>query len=146
MVEHVVAACVGPVTAAPLGEAGIPVVQPDRSRLGALVREIVEQVPLRRGLSVSMTRHLLDVRGQAVVVDGSFVPLPATSAALLRELARRPGHVVLRPALLRLLPGDGVDGHAVDVAIGRLRHSLGDGDIVQTVVKRGYRLAVETAR
>lgn len=36
----VLAACVGPVTAAPLVEADVPVVQPDRGRLGALVRTI----------------------------------------------------------------------------------------------------------
>lgn len=137
------AAAVGPVTAAPLLAAGLPVVQPARYRLGALVREIVEQVPRHRGRAVVVAGHELDVRGHAVVVDGSFVALPATGIALLRELARQPGHVVARQTLLRLLPGDGVDGHAVDVAIGRLRAALGDPRIVQTVVKRGYRLAVD---
>jgi uroporphyrinogen-III synthase len=138
----VVAACVGPVTAGPLVNAGLPVIQPERGRLGALVREIVEQVPRLRGRTAVAAGHTLDVRGHAVVVDGEFVALPGTSSVLLRELARRPGHVVARANLLRLLPGDGVDGHAVDVAIGRLRTALGDPAIVQTVVKRGYRLAV----
>jgi uroporphyrinogen-III synthase len=46
----VLAACVGPVTAAPLVQAGIPVIQPNRSRLGALVKEIAEQLPRRSGL------------------------------------------------------------------------------------------------
>jgi uroporphyrinogen-III synthase len=46
----VLAACVGPVTAAPLVQAGIPVMQPNRSRLGALVKEIAEQLPRRSGL------------------------------------------------------------------------------------------------
>ncbi|MER6875175.1 uroporphyrinogen-III synthase, partial [Amycolatopsis sp. NPDC000673] len=32
--------------------------------------------------------------------------------------------------------------HAVETAIGRLRTSLGGTGVVQTVVKRGYRLAV----
>jgi uroporphyrinogen-III synthase len=45
----VLAACVGPVTAAPLVQAGIPVMQPNRSRLGALVKEIAEQLPRRSG-------------------------------------------------------------------------------------------------
>jgi uroporphyrinogen-III synthase len=139
---EVVAACVGPVTAGPLLRAGIPTVQPGRARLGALVREIIEQVPARRGIAAVAADHLLDVRGHAVVLDGVFVPLPATSMALLRELLRQPGHVVSRDALLHLLPGDGVDGHAVDVAIARLRSSLGDAQIVHTVVKRGYRLAL----
>ena len=138
----VVAACVGPVTAGPLLREGIVAVQPGRARLGALVREIVEQVPARRGIAAVAAGHVLDVRGQAVVVDGVLVPLPATSMALLRELLRQPGHVVSRAALLKLLPGDGVDGHAVDVAIGRLRTALGDAQIVHTVVKRGYRLAL----
>jgi uroporphyrinogen-III synthase len=141
--HNVVAACVGQVTAGPLLREGVIAVQPGRARLGALVREIVEQVPARRGIAAVAAGHVLDVRGQAVVVDGVLVPLPATSMALLRELLRQPGHVVPRAALLRLLPGDGIDGHAVDVAIGRLRTALGDAQIVHTVVKRGYRLAVD---
>ncbi|MFI5590532.1 uroporphyrinogen-III synthase [Amycolatopsis sp. NPDC051758] len=36
-----VCACVGPVTAAPLEEAGVPTLQPDRQRLGALVKLLV---------------------------------------------------------------------------------------------------------
>jgi uroporphyrinogen-III synthase len=44
----VMAACVGPVTAAPLERLGVPVMQPERSRLGALVRTVVEQLPARR--------------------------------------------------------------------------------------------------
>jgi Uroporphyrinogen-III synthase len=43
----VLCAAVGPVTAAPLLAAGVPVVQPDRFRLGALVRLVVEQLPAR---------------------------------------------------------------------------------------------------
>jgi uroporphyrinogen-III synthase len=46
--QSVVVACVGPVTAEPLLRKGITVIQPARGRLGALVREIVEQLP-RRG-------------------------------------------------------------------------------------------------
>lgn len=45
--SKVVCACVGPVTAAPLVEAGIPVIQPDRQRLGALVKLIAEVLPER---------------------------------------------------------------------------------------------------
>jgi uroporphyrinogen-III synthase len=44
----VVCACVGPVTAGPFRQEGIPVIEPARARLGALVKEIVEQVPQRR--------------------------------------------------------------------------------------------------
>jgi uroporphyrinogen-III synthase len=34
----------------------------------------------------------------------------------------------------------------VEVAVGRLRAALGDPRIIQTVVKRGYRLAYEPER
>ncbi len=141
----VVPACVGPVTAGPLLAEGIPVIQPVRGRLGALVREIVEQVPLRRGITVPAAGHVLDVRGHAVVLDGMLMPLSSASMALLRELTARPGHVVSRGGLLKVTPGEGGE-HAVEVAIGRLRIALGDPRIVQTVMKRGYRLAYEPER
>jgi uroporphyrinogen-III synthase len=63
--------------------------------------------------------------------------------ATLRALAQRPGVVVARGELLRALPGNGSDPHAVDTAVLRLRNALGDKNIVATVVKRGYRLAVD---
>jgi uroporphyrinogen-III synthase len=142
----VVAACVGPVTAGPLLREDIPVIQPARMRLGALVREIVEQLPAHRGRLLYAAGHTLDVRGQAVVVDGRLVPLSASSMAMLRCLIARPGQVVSRRDLLSLTPGEGGDEHAVEVAVGRLRAALGDPRIVLTVVKRGYRLAYEPER
>ena len=72
--QSVVAACVGPVTAGPFQKDGIPVIQPGRSRLGALVREIVEQLPRRRGQALPAAGHMMDVRGHAVVVDGRLRP------------------------------------------------------------------------
>jgi hypothetical protein len=67
-------------------------------------------------------------------------------AAGRREwVARRgvaPGVVVSRPELLRALPGSGRDPHAVEMAVNRIRAVLGV-KVVQTVVKRGYRLAYE---
>ena len=59
---------------------------------------------------------------------------------LLRALAARPGAVVAKTDLVRGLPGGG-DAHAVEMAVTRLRAALGPG-VVETVVKRGYRLAV----
>jgi uroporphyrinogen-III synthase len=50
---------------------------------------------------------------------------------------------VCRADLLRALPGTGTDTHAVETAVLRLRTALGDKNIVSTVVKRGYRLAVD---
>jgi uroporphyrinogen-III synthase len=142
----VIAACVGPVTAGPFQREDIPVIQPARARLGALVREIVEQVPVRRGRLLPVAGHTVDVRGHAVVVDDRLVPLSSASMTLLCELIGRPGHVVSRSDLLKVTPGEGGDEHAVEVAVARLRTALGDPRIIQTVVKRGYRLAYEPER
>ena len=40
--DRVLAACVGPVTAAPLRDRGVPALVPDRARLGALVRAVTD--------------------------------------------------------------------------------------------------------
>lgn len=49
----VLVACVGPVTAAPLVRLGVPVVQPARARLAALVRTVVEELPAHRAAYVA---------------------------------------------------------------------------------------------
>ncbi|HEY7046935.1 MAG TPA: winged helix-turn-helix domain-containing protein [Jatrophihabitantaceae bacterium] len=64
----------------------------------------------------------------------------------VRSRRSRYSSTSLPAQLLATLPSDGPDEHAVEVAIGRLRTALGDARIVQTVVKRGYRLAYEPER
>ena len=141
MRSDVLAACVGPITAAPLERADIPTVQPSRSRLGALVRQIVDDLPARcRTLPVAGSA--LQLRGHAVVLDGELRPIPPGPLAVLRALARRPGVVLDRAALLAAMACESGDGHAVEMAVTRLRAVLGP-HAVQTVVKRGYRLAYE---
>jgi uroporphyrinogen-III synthase len=135
---HVLAACVGPVTAAPLRSLDVPVVTPGRARLGALVRAIVEELP-KRALSLEVAGHSLTLRGHAAIVDGDLRPLAPAPMAVLRALAVTPGQVFSRAALLHALPR-GADEHAVEMAVARLRAGLGSTGIVQTVVKRGYRL------
>ncbi len=141
LTERVVVYCVGPVTAAPLERIGVPSVAPDRMRLGALARLVGEDLPARRP-ELDVAGHRLGVRADAVVVDGSECEVSATGLALLKALAVRPGEVLSRDTLLELLPAAGDDPHAVEVAIGRLRTALGAREIIATVVKRGYRLAV----
>ncbi|MBB5787651.1 uroporphyrinogen-III synthase [Jiangella mangrovi] len=139
--SSVLAACVGPVTGARLERLGVDTVQPARSRLGALVREIVAELPARRR-TLRVAGHAVQLRGHAVVVDGEARELPPGPLAVLAELARRPGVVVPRAELLGVLPGGGTDEHAVEMAVTRLRGAVG-ARVVQTVVKRGYRLAYE---
>ncbi|MDW5324579.1 uroporphyrinogen-III synthase [Plantactinospora sp. KLBMP9567] len=141
MRSDVLAACVGPVTAAPLRRHGVPVVAPGRARLGALVRTIVDELP-QRAISVKVAGHLLTLRGHAAIVDGELRPLAPAPMAVLRALASTPGRVMSRAALLRTLPR-GADEHAVEMAVARLRAGLRTPGVVQTVVKRGYRLPVD---
>ncbi len=138
---RVVVYCVGPVTAAPLEAIGVPSVAPDRMRLGALARLVGDDLPRRRP-ELEVAGHTLGVRAAAAVVDGAERDVSATGLALLKALADRPGEVLSREELLELLPAGGDDPHAVEVAIGRLRTALGAREIIATVVKRGYRLAV----
>jgi uroporphyrinogen-III synthase len=139
--HDVLAACVGAVTAAPLRRYGVPVITPARARLGALVRTLIEELP-RRAIDLEVSGHALTLRGHAAVVDGRLRPLAPGPMAVLRALAAAPGRVLSRAALLRALPR-GADEHAVEMAVARLRAGLGAPGVVQTVVKRGYRLPAD---
>ncbi len=138
----VLVVCVGPVTAAPLQAREVPTAQPQRSRLGAMVRTLEAEAP-RLARHFPVAGHWLELRGHAVLVDGELRTVPPAGMALLRSLSRRPGRVVTRAELLRALPGGGDDEHAVETAVARLRSVLGEPRLVQTVVKRGYRLALD---
>ncbi|MEU7906105.1 uroporphyrinogen-III synthase [Actinoplanes sp. NPDC049118] len=134
----VLTACVGPVTAAPLRRHDVPVVTPARARVSALVRTIIEELP-KRAVKLEVAGHTLVLRGHAAIVDGDLRPLAPAPMAVLRALAAMPGRVLSRAALLRALPR-GADEHAVEMAVARLRAGLGAPGVIQTVVKRGYRL------
>lgn len=165
--EQVAAACVGPVCARPLLEHEIPVIQPERARLGALAAQICRDLPerTRRQIAVEQGRTLI-IQGNAVLVQGEQeqdgehpdpdpILLPPLLAAVLAALAQRPGWVLSRAELLRrvwhqrplggsalLTTGPQRDQHLVESTIARLRTALGEhGDLIRTVTKRGYRLA-----
>ncbi|MGV0872551.1 uroporphyrinogen-III synthase [Mycolicibacterium sp. XJ879] len=137
------AMCVGPVTARPLVRLGVPTSAPERMRLGALARHITDELPMLCTRTVRVAGHLLEIRGTCVLVDGEAKAVSPAGMAIVRALAHRPGTVVSRHDLLRVLPGSGTDTHAVETAVLRLRTTLGDKNIVSTVVKRGYRLTVD---
>ncbi|MEU6402088.1 uroporphyrinogen-III synthase [Streptomyces sp. NPDC046985] len=143
--REVLPACVGPVTAQPLRDRGVGAVQPERFRLGPLVQSLCRELP-GRATALDVAGRRLEIRGHAVLVDGDLRPVPPAGMALLRALARRPGWVVGRADLLRALPGGGRDEHAVESAVARLRTALGAPELIQTVVKRGYRLAQAPAQ
>jgi uroporphyrinogen-III synthase len=137
----VVATCVGPVTAEAFEMWGVPTIQPDRSRLVAMVKLIETELPSRReGTSLDVCGHLLLLHGDVVLLDGVEVRLSPAPLAVLHALAVNPGHVVSRRELLACLPtGQASSEHAVEMAVARLRAAIGTR-LIQTVVKRGYRL------
>jgi uroporphyrinogen-III synthase len=137
----VVAACVGPFSAAPLRRLDVPVAVPARPRLRALVRLLVDELP-RRAPTLRVAGAAVTLRGHAAVIDGRLKPLAPGPMAVLRALAASPGRVLSRAALLQKLPR-GADEHAVEMAVARLRAALGGSAFVQTVIKRGYRLRVD---
>lgn len=142
--EDVLALSVGPVTGAEFEARSVPTTWPERSRLGALVTHLADVLPVReRGVTLRVAGgRELHLVGPSILLDGQEVKLTPAPAAVLRALAERPGHVVSRPALLATLPsGNALTEHAVEMAIARLRQAVG-APVVQTAIKRGYRLAV----
>ena len=150
--EDVLPVCLGPACARPLEAVGVPSRTAARPRFSALAGLLCEQLPgrLRREVPLDASRTLV-MQGFSAAVGDHAVLLPPLPAAVLAELARRPGWVVSRAELLRrvwdgrdVLGGPTRDEHAVEATIARLRTALGPAaGLVKTVTKRGYRLAVE---
>lgn len=139
LTRDVLAVAVGPMTAAPLRAAGIEPAIPERYRLGAMIRLICERLDVDRARRFAFGDHRIEVRGHAVLVDERPVLLAPHALELLRTLIARDG-VVTRAELMSCL-SDEPDDHALDVAMSRLRRSLGVSGLITTVVKRGYRFA-----
>lgn len=141
---ELVLAAVGPVTAAPLRTAGLDVEFPDRWRLGALVRMLVQEFT-ESAVGVPTPDGPLVMRATSAVLEGRVLPLTPTGLEILRALARAKGNVLTREQLAGVLPGAQAGPHAVEAAINRLRENSGAPALVRTVVKRGYALAVTAA-
>ena len=85
-------------------------------------------------------RYVLKVRGQAVELERK--PLE-----LLRYLLSRPGEVVRKEELLEAVwPGVLVVDASLATAVSKLRKVLGEQEIIQTVPRVGYRIAVPVTR
>ncbi|HWH32462.1 MAG TPA: uroporphyrinogen-III synthase [Egibacteraceae bacterium] len=141
------AVSIGPVTSEALRREGVAdPVEPARARLGAMVAALVHHLEGRRRILVLAGCEVL-IQGAAVLVDGAPRALSEQDRHLLAVLAEANGRVVPKQALLdRGLGAGAVSEHAVEVAVARLRRRLGPaGAGVQTVFRRGYRLALDGA-
>ncbi|MGN7947771.1 uroporphyrinogen-III synthase [Microbacterium sp. 22215] len=135
-------ASVGPITAAPLHAAELRTTIADRGRLGSLARTVIAHFGGGRAPSLPTDAGRVEVRSGGVLVGGEFIPLSRSAAALIEALASAGGRVLSRAELGGVLPGAERNPHAVEVAVARLRDALGSNELIHTVVKRGYRLAV----
>ena len=138
---RVMNACVGPITAGPFRTVGLDPVVPDRYRLGALIRIVTDNLIDDNARSIETELGPLVIRGGAAVLDGTVLPLGPGPRAVLAALVAAGGDVV------------STTGAAGGAARGGGRpRGRGDGEpaahrdrppeLVRTVVRRGYRLAV----
>ena len=138
--------CVGPVCGARARSFGVSdTVEPVHPRLGAMVQACASTF-VHRSRRLNLGGHDVQVQGRFVVIDeGEPIALSDRERGVLDVLAERPGAVQSKAALLKAVWGGGEnDEHVVEVTVGRLRQRLGTaGPAVETVVRRGYRLATE---
>jgi DNA-binding response OmpR family regulator len=107
-----------------------------RSRLAEQPRLVGAALVSTAGLELDMARHRLSWAGRTA-------ELSPREFLLVQHLMRRQGDVCSREELLREVWGYAFDpgSNVVDVAIGRLRHKLGDA-LIETIRNVGYALAV----
>ena len=141
LIDEVPVLCLGELTAADLVATGVPVLTPAGPYLDELVALACTAVP-RQAVRLEAAGYRMEVRGQAVVLNDELIPVPPGPITVLRALARHPGRVLSCADIRRAAPSwAGVEDHAIEMAVSRLRRTLQDSDLIQTVMKRGYRLA-----
>jgi uroporphyrinogen-III synthase len=142
--DRVAVVCVGPVTSARAGHVGLDGrIEPTHPRLGAMVARFATEFD-RRAVDLSFDQVAVRLQGNLVRVgDEAPVVLTERERSVLEILSERQGAVISKQALLQRVWQDESDEHAVEVTVGRLRRRLGPaGMSIETVVRRGYRLAV----
>ncbi len=139
--DDVLCASLGLVTAEPLRAQGVSPIVGAGPYIEELADALATAMP-RLAVRVDLGEYRMEVRGHAVIINGQLIPVQAGPMAVLRTLARQPGQVLSCAEIRRAIPSwSNVDDHAIEMAVMRLRRCLAGTDLVQTVMKRGYRLA-----
>ncbi len=112
------------------------------ARIGALLRRVQ---PENRQDNLSYEDLTMDFAKRRVIRGDRAVHLGPTEFRLLQYLMEKPGVVLSRESLLKLVWGGSihVELRTVDVHIRRLRRALNEGgepDIIRTVRSAGYAL------
>lgn len=132
----VVAVAVGPVTAEALRDHHVhAVTEPRTARLGAMIHALTRTLSARSRL-LSFDGATCRWQGTLLIHPGGVTTeLTTGEHRLLRMLAARAPGVVAKD----VLGEEGVDEHAVESAVARLRAKLGAlGPGIRTVRRRGY--------
>ncbi|GAB3835711.1 uroporphyrinogen-III synthase [Dactylosporangium cerinum] len=139
---HVTTVSRGPLAAGVLRRHGVTAAVPplpfDEEMAAVLARSVLD-----RAVHATVGHLTLEVRGHAALLDGRLYPIQQGPVDVLRALARAPGTVLSSADLRQQVPGlTNVDDHAIEMAVSRLRRAVPGVELVHTVIKRGYRLAV----
>jgi uroporphyrinogen-III synthase len=139
------AVCVGPVCSREARALGVQdLIEPDRARLGSMVFEFAKRFEADR-LELEVGPYRLRLQGRLVSIDGDEpVVLSERERSVLLALVTARGRVLSKTDLLSAVRGPGDhDTHLAEVVVARLRQRLGGAaGIIETVHRRGYRLAV----
>jgi len=113
------------------------------ARVRALLRRAARHA--RRAAEAALETWRFDAElGYVTSPSGRTVRLSPADSALLRALAARPGEVLRRDALVKLLHGEGgtAGGRSIDARVARLRRTLsacdGAGELIKTLRGGGY--------
>lgn len=139
------AVCVGPVCARQARQLGVEeLIEPHRARLGSMVFEFAKRFEAAR-LELEVGSHQLRLQGRLVSIDGDEpIVLSERERSVLLALVTAKGRVLSKTDLLSTIRGPGEhDTHLAEVVVARLRQRLGSASgVIETVHRRGYRLAV----
>jgi len=107
--------------------------------------------PVQRNGVVRTANVTIDLRGQAVLRDGTEMRLSPTEYGLIAALAAQAGQVVGHRTLLRTVwgPGYGDERHYLRTFVHRIRAKLEadpkNPEVIITVGERGYRFGLPAA-
>ena len=109
--------------------------------LVARLRAVLRRVAGAAGTQLGVGHALVDLAARTVHLQGQRVELTAREWALLESLVLRPGRIVAKADLERLVLGfDTVlASNALEVHVSSLRRKLGH-DVIETVRGLGYRI------
>src|SRR5690606_21604194 len=115
-------AAVGPITAAPMREAGLHATLAERGRLGSLARCVIGFFGTGGDApSLTTASGQLSMRSGGVIIGGAFIPLSRAGSSLLGALFDAGGSVLTRDEIAGRLPRTSQNAHAVEMAVARVR-------------------------